>query len=61
MCLAKRKAAVDGSTDGATGVLKTKDFAHIAVFNGDLGCFPDSVDRMAAKLVRARPKTASAL
>lgn len=46
---------------GRQETFKTKDFAHIAVFNGDLGQFPDWADRMAAKLVRAHPRMANIL
>ena len=38
------------------GQLKSKDFAQINVFDGDLNKFPDWADRMAAKLYRAHPR-----
>ncbi len=41
--------------------LKSKDFAHIVAFDGDLVKFPDWADRMAAKLGRAHPRLASIL
>ena len=40
---------------------KSKDFAHITVFDGDLGRFPDWADRMSAKMSRALPRLASML
>ncbi len=58
---AERRATSDRSTDGPTGALKTKDVAHIPIFNGDFGHVPDWVDRMAAKLVQAHSKMASIL
>ena len=45
---------------GAEG-LKTKDFAGIQTFDGDLNRFADWADRMSAKLSRAHPQLASML
>jgi hypothetical protein len=50
-----------GAQSSPLEALRTKEFAHIAVFKGAFGNFPDWVDRMAAKLVRAHPKMASLL
>ena len=41
--------------------VKSKDFAHIVVFDGDLGRFPDWADRMSAKMSRAHPRLAAIL
>jgi len=41
--------------------LKSKDFAHIVAFDGDLVKFPDWADRMAGKLGRAHLRLASIL
>lgn len=41
--------------------LKSKDFAQIAAFDGELGRFPDWADRMTAKFGRAHPRLAAML
>ena len=41
--------------------LKSKDFAGVQAFDGDLSRFPDWVDRMTAKLGRAHPRLLAAL
>ena len=41
--------------------VKSKDFAHIVVFDGDLGRFPDWADRMSAKMSRAHPRLTAIL
>jgi hypothetical protein len=47
----------------ATGpdAIKSKDFSHIDVFNGDLSRFADWIDRMGSKLSRAHPSLAGML
>lgn len=41
--------------------IKSKDFSHITVFNGDLSGFADWIDRMGSKLSRAHPSLAGML
>ncbi len=41
--------------------LESEDFAHIPIFDGDLGRFPDWADRVGADLVRTHPKLAAIL
>ena len=48
-------ARLDGST------IRTKDFAHIPPFDGELSKFPDWADRVAAKLSRVHPRVAEVL